>query len=103
MDFQVNTDRLRTFLNDLDAWMREGDVVKRKTLLRNAHQEIRLWPKTGTKPWTLKVFVAANLEALTPFFVVSPTGCACWCHNRWSLRFKGLQWRLSSLCSPKRR
>jgi hypothetical protein len=51
--------------------LRGRDVVKRKTLLRNAYQEIRLWPKTGAKPWTRKVLVAANLETLTRLFVVS--------------------------------
>ena len=56
--------------------MREGDVVRRKTLLREVYREIRLWPKMGRKPWTRKVLVAANVEALTRFFVVSPTGHA---------------------------
>jgi hypothetical protein len=67
VDFAVNRERLRAFLADMDQWMREGDVVRRKTLLREVYHEIRIWPKTGTKPWTRKVFVAANLEALTRF------------------------------------
>ncbi len=74
VDFTVNRERLRAFLADMDQWMREGDVVRRKTLLREVYQEIRIWPKTGAKPWKRKVFVAANLEALTRFWMVSPTG-----------------------------
>jgi DNA-binding transcriptional MerR regulator len=74
VDFTVNQERLRTFLTDMDRWMREGDVVRRKTLLREVYQELRIWPKTATKPWTRKVFVAANLDALTRFWMVSPTG-----------------------------
>jgi hypothetical protein len=74
VDFTVNQDRLRAFLADMDKWMREGDVVRRKTLLREFYNEIRIWPKTATKPWTRKVFVAANLEALTRFSMVAPTG-----------------------------
>src|SRR5262249_10147955 len=74
VDFRVNADRLRVFLNDMDRWMHEGDGVRRKTLLRHVYQEIRLWPKTGSKPWTRKVEVVANLEALTRAFVVPPTG-----------------------------
>jgi Resolvase, N terminal domain/Recombinase/Recombinase zinc beta ribbon domain len=74
VDFTVKRERLRTFLADMDQWMREGDVVRRKTLLREVYQEIRIWPKTATKPWTRKVFVAANLDALTRFWMVSPTG-----------------------------
>ena len=54
--------------------MREGDVLRRKTLLREVYQEIRLWPKTGAKAWTRKVAVAANLDALTRALVVAPTG-----------------------------
>lgn len=54
--------------------MREGDVVRRKTLLRNVYREITIWPKTTGRPWTRKVLLAANLEALTRSFVVSPTG-----------------------------
>jgi hypothetical protein len=56
----------------MDRWMHDGDVVRRKTLLRHVYQEIRLWPKTGVKPWTRKVEVVANLEALTRAFVVAP-------------------------------
>ena len=56
MDFTVNRERLRAFLADMDQWMREGDVVRRKTLLREVYQEIRIWPKTGAKPWRRKVF-----------------------------------------------
>ena len=74
VDFTVNQERLRTFLADMDRWMREGDVVRRKTLLREIYQELRIWPKTATKPWTRKVFVAANLDTLTRFWMVSPTG-----------------------------
>jgi hypothetical protein len=59
-------------LADMDQWMREGDVVRRKTLLREVYREIRLWPKTGRKPWTREVLVAASGEALTRFGVVSP-------------------------------
>jgi hypothetical protein len=54
--------------------MRQGDVVKRKTLLREVYREIRLWSETGRKPRTRKVLVAADVEALTRFLVVSPTG-----------------------------
>ncbi len=53
--------------------MREGDVVKRKTLLREVYQAIRLWPKAG-RPWTRKMLVSANVAALTRSFVVAPTG-----------------------------
>jgi site-specific DNA recombinase len=74
VDFTVNQARLRAFLADMERWMREGDVVRRKTLLREVYQEIRIWPKTDSKPWTRKLFVAANLEALTRFWVVAPTG-----------------------------
>jgi hypothetical protein len=74
VDFRVNPERLRAFLADMNQWMREGDVVRRKTLLREVYQEIRIWPKGGAKPWTRKVFVAANLDALTRFWVVAPTG-----------------------------
>ena len=74
VDFRVNRERLQAFLADMEQWMREGDVVRRKTLLREVYREIRLWPKVGRKPWTRKVLVAANVEALTRFFVVSPTG-----------------------------
>jgi hypothetical protein len=34
VDFTVNGERLRAFLADMNQWMREGDVVRRKTLLR---------------------------------------------------------------------
>ena len=74
VDFRVNRERLQAFLGDMEQWMREGDVVRRKTLLREVYREIRLWPKMGRKPWTRKVLVAANVEALTRFFVVSPSG-----------------------------
>ncbi len=74
VDFQVNPDRVRAFLDQMEQWMREGDVLRRKTLLREVYQEIRLWPKTGSKSWTRKVSVAANLDALTRAFVVAPTG-----------------------------
>jgi hypothetical protein len=74
VDFTENQERLRTFLADMDRWMREGDVVRRKTLLREVYQELRIWPKRATKPWTRKVFVAANLDTLTRFWMVSPTG-----------------------------
>jgi site-specific DNA recombinase len=74
VDFTVNRERLRAFLADMDQWMREGDVVRRKTLLREVYQEIRIWPKAGAKPWTRKMFVAANLDALTRFWMVAPTG-----------------------------
>ena len=50
IDFRVNTERLRAFLKQMDEWMREGDPVRRKTLLRNVYQEIRLWPKSGRNP-----------------------------------------------------
>jgi hypothetical protein len=33
----LNVDRLRAFVRDMDGWMREGDVVRRKTLLRNVY------------------------------------------------------------------
>jgi hypothetical protein len=36
-------------------------------LLREVYQAIRIWPKTVTTPWTRKVFVAVNLDALTRF------------------------------------
>ena len=49
-------------------------MVRRKTLLREVYQELQIWPKTATKPWTRKVFVAANLDTLTRFWMVSPTG-----------------------------
>ena len=65
----MNPERLRAFLADIDRWMRESDVVRRKTLLREVYQEIR-----GSKPWTRPVLVTANLETLTRAFVVSPTG-----------------------------
>jgi len=74
VDFRVNPDRVRAFLDQMDQWMREGDVLRRKTLLREVYQEIRLWPKMGSKTWTRKVAVAANLDALTRAFVVAPTG-----------------------------
>jgi len=54
----------------VDARRRRGP---RKTLLRHVYQEIRLWPKTGAKPWARKVEVVAYLEALTRAFVVAPT------------------------------
>ena len=50
VDFTVNQERLRTFLGDMERWMREGDVVRRRTLLREVYQELRIWPKTVTKP-----------------------------------------------------
>ena len=65
--------------------MREGDVVRRKTLLREVYREIRLWPKTGRKPWPRNVLVAANVEAFTRSFVVSPTGLA----RLWPVEFTG--------------
>jgi hypothetical protein len=74
VDFRVNTDRLRTFRGEMGTWMRQGDPVRRKTLLRNVYQEIRLWPKSGGKSWTRKVFVSASLEVLTRSFAVSPRG-----------------------------
>ncbi len=74
VDFQVNPARLRAFVHDMDRWMRDGDVVRRKTLLQEVYQEIRLWPKTAAKPWSRKVVVAASLDALTRTFVVAPTG-----------------------------
>ena len=43
---------------------------------------VNLWPKTGRKPWTRKVLVAANVEALTRSFVVSPTGFSRLCTVR---------------------
>ena len=73
VDFRVNRERLQAFLGDMERWMREGDVVRRKTLLREVYREIRLWPKTGRKPWTRKVLVAANVDALTRFL---------WCPRR---------------------
>jgi len=73
VDFRVNADRLRAFLNEMETWMREGDVVKRKTLLREVYHAIRLWPKAG-RPWTRKMLVSANVAALTRSFVVAPTG-----------------------------
>jgi hypothetical protein len=85
VDFTVNQERLRTFLTDMDRWMREGDVVRRKTLLREVYQELRIWPKTATKPWTRKVFVAANLDTLTRFWMVSPMGRA----RSWRFRMAG--------------
>jgi hypothetical protein len=42
VDFTVNRERLRAFPADMDHWMREGDVVRRKTLLREVYQEIRI-------------------------------------------------------------
>lgn len=54
--------------------MREGDVVRRKTLLGAVYREMRLWPRTGAKRWARKVMVVAHLEELTRAFVVSPTG-----------------------------
>ena len=50
VDFTVNQERLRTFLGDMERWMREGDVVRRRTLLREVYQALRIWPKTVTKP-----------------------------------------------------
>jgi hypothetical protein len=29
----------------MDEWVHEGDVVRRKTLLREVYKEIRIWPK----------------------------------------------------------
>jgi hypothetical protein len=58
----------------MDQWMREGNVVRRKTLPREDYQEIRIWPKTGARPWTRKLFVAANLETPARSWMVSPTG-----------------------------
>jgi len=72
VDFQVNVDRLRAFLNDMTHWMRDGEVVRRKTLLREVYRALRLWPRTGSKPWTRKVEVEANLDTLTRAFVVAP-------------------------------
>jgi hypothetical protein len=40
--FRVNVDRLHAFVRDMETWMREGDVVRRKTLLREVYQEIRI-------------------------------------------------------------
>lgn len=54
--------------------MREGDVLRRRTLLRSLHREIRLGPRTGGKPSTRRVRVTAKLETLTRSLVVSPTG-----------------------------
>ena len=54
--------------------MRRGDVARRKTLPRNVYREIRLSPTPGGKPWTRCVVVTANLDALTRFWLVSPTG-----------------------------
>ncbi len=73
VDFHVNADRLRAFLNDMETWMHDGDIVKRKMLLREVYHTIRLWPKVG-KPWTRKILVSANVAALTRSFVVAPTG-----------------------------
>jgi hypothetical protein len=42
-------------------------VVRRKTLLREVYQEIRIWRRAGRKAWTRKVFIAANMEPLTRF------------------------------------
>src|SRR4029453_1466461 len=33
------------------------------------HGSIRIWPKTASKPWTRKVFAAANLDALPRFWM----------------------------------
>jgi hypothetical protein len=38
VDFTVNQERLHAFLADMDKWIREEDVVRRKTLLRGVFQ-----------------------------------------------------------------
>ncbi len=73
LNFHVSADRLRAFLNAMETWMRDGDIVKRKMLLREVYHTIQLWPKVG-KPWTRKILVSANVAALTRSFVVAPTG-----------------------------
>ncbi len=50
VDFRGNVDRLRAFVADMETWMRDGDVVRRKTLLRNVYREITIWPKTTGRP-----------------------------------------------------
>jgi hypothetical protein len=72
VDFRVNVERLRAFVRDMDAWMCEGDLVRRKTLLRNVYREMRLWPKAGT-PWRRRLGVMANVDELTRAILVSPT------------------------------
>jgi hypothetical protein len=67
VDFTVNQERLRTFLAHMEHWMREGDVVRRKTLLREVYQEIR---------------EVRSFHKL----VVSPTGFA----GLWTQDFQGL-------------
>jgi hypothetical protein len=48
----------------MDQWMRERHVIRRKMLLREVDEEIRIWPKTCAKPGAHEVFVAATRERL---------------------------------------
>jgi len=64
VDFHVNRERLEAFLGDMERWIREGDIVRRKTLLRKVYREIRLWPKMGRKPCTRKVLAQPTWRRL---------------------------------------
>jgi hypothetical protein len=50
MDFPVNRERPRAFLADMDQWMREGDVVRRRTLLRGSAGKSGTGRKPGPSP-----------------------------------------------------
>jgi DNA gyrase/topoisomerase IV subunit A len=74
-DFTVNRDYVKRVLANFKEAFQHASLLKRRSLLREAIEEIVVGPKEGTRRyWQRRVAVVSDVSSLMRDFLASPAG-----------------------------